>query len=172
MIGSKHIGIMAVLVAVGAFGLYSKSVQAVETVPGDQSLIEKQGTPSDAAGGSGAASSLPRSPLRLSTLDYQDTSEGSGKLTIAGIALPGKELYLFLDDQPFAQVHPDDAGNWSVEKEMKLDDGRHTFRADQYDAGTQMVAARAIVQIERAKQPPEEEHAAPAEQPTPKAATP
>jgi len=153
MIGSKYIGIMAVLMAVGASSLYAKSAPAEEAPPGDQSLTEKQGTPSDAAQGSEAGSSVPRSPLRLSTVDYQDTAGGSGKLTLAGIALPGKELYLFLDDEPFAEVQPDGAGNWSVEKEMKLDDGRHTFRADQYDEDTQMVAARAIVSIERAKQP-------------------
>ena len=172
MIGGKYIGIMAVLVAVGAYSLCAKSAQAAETVPGDQNLTEDQGTPSDAAQGSEAGSSVPRSPLRLSTVDYQDTAGGSGKLTLAGIALPGKELYLFLDDEPFAEVQPDGTGNWSVEKEMKLDDGRHTFRADQYDENTQMVAARAIVSIERAKQPAPEEHAAPAEPPTPKATTP
>lgn len=170
MIGSKYIGIMAVVAAVGAYSLCAQSAQAAET--GDSSLTEKQGTPSDASEGSEARSSVPRSPLRLSTVDYQDTAGGSGKLTIAGIALPGKELYLFLDDQPFAEVQPDGAGNWSVEKEMKLDDGRHTFRADQYDEATQMVAARAIVSFQRAKQPAGEEHAAPAEPPTPKAATP
>ena len=169
MIGGKYIGIMAVVVAVGASSLCAKSAQATEA--GDPSLTE-QGTPSDASEGSEAGSSVPRSPLRLSTVDYQDTAGGSGKLTLAGIALPGKELYLFLDDQPFAEVQPDGAGNWSVEKEMKLDDGRHTFRADQYDEDTQMVAARAIVSIERAKQPAQQEHAVPAEPPAPKAATP
>ena len=169
MIGSKYIGIMAVLVAMGASSLYA---QAAETVPGDQSVIENQETPTDAAQGSETGAHPPKSPLRLSTVDFQDTAEGSGKLTIAGIALTGKELYLFLDDQPFAEVHPDGAGNWSFEKEIKLDDGRHTFRADQYDEDTQMVAARAIVSFQRTKQPAEEEHAAPAEPPMPKAATP
>jgi hypothetical protein len=163
MIGSKYIGIVAVLVAVGGSSLYAKSTQAAETVPGD---------PADVGAGSDEHLHPPRSPLRLSTVDYEDTAEGSGKLTIAGIALPGKELYIFLDDQPFAELRPDDSGNWSFAKEMKLDDGRHTFRADQYDEDSQMVAARAIVTFQRAKQPSEEEHAAPAEPPTPKAATP
>ena len=169
MIGSKYIGIMAVLVVLGASSLYA---QAAETIPGDQGVIENQETPPDAAQGSETETHPPRSPLRLSTVDFQDTAEGSGKLTLAGIALPGKELYLFLDDQPFAEVQPDDAGNWSLEKEMKLDDGRHTFRADQYDEDTQMAAARAIVSLQRAKQPAPEEHAAPAEPSMPKAATP
>ena len=162
MIGSKYITIMAVLVAAGTASLYAKSAQAVESVPGDQSLIEKQGTAPDAGPGSDDYDHPPKSPIRLSTVDYQDTADGSGKLVLAGIALPGKDLYLFFDDQPLAQLHPDDAGNWSFEKEMKLDDDRHTFRADQYDQDSQMVAARATVQIQRA----------PAVPPAPKAATP
>jgi hypothetical protein len=165
MIGSRTIGIVAVLVAMGSYSLGAKSGQAAET--GDPSLVEKPGIPSDAAQGSEAGPSVPRSPLRLSTIDYQDTAEGSGKLTLAGIALPGRELYLFLDDEPLAEVQPDESGNWSFEKEMRLDDGRHTFRADQYDKDTQMVAARAIVSLQRAKQ----ENAAPAQSPAPKAET-
>jgi hypothetical protein len=153
---------MAVLVAAGTASLYAKSAHAVESVPGDQSLIEKQGTAPDVGPGSDDYDHPPKSPIRLSTVDYQDTADGSGKLVLAGIALPGKDLYLFFDDQPLAQLHPDDAGNWSFEKEMKLDDDRHTFRADQYDQDSQMVAARATVQIQRA----------PAVPPAPKAATP
>jgi hypothetical protein len=172
MIGSKYITIMAVLVAAGTASLYAKSAQAVESVPGDQSLIEKQGTASDAGPGSNDYDHPPKSPIRLNTVDYEDGDGGAGKLKIAGIALPGKELYIFLDDEPFAKVSPDDGGNWTVEGEMKLDNSRHTFRADQYDADTKMVAARAVVQFQRAKQPPDEQHAAPAEPPTPKAATP
>ena len=92
----------------------------------------------------------PRAPLRLSKVDFQETGEG-GKLTLAGEALPGRDLYLFLDDEPFATVTPDGGGKWSFESAMKLDDGRHTLRADQYDQGTDMLAARAIVTIQRAK---------------------
>jgi hypothetical protein len=172
MFGSRYSFIVGALLAVGAVSLHAKSAQAAETVPGDQSLIENQETPADAGPGSDEHPHPPKSPLRLSTVDYQDTADGSGKLVLAGIALPGKDLYLFFDDEPLAQMHPDDAGNWSFEKEMKLDDGRHTFRADQYDDDSQMVAARATVQLERAKQPPQENNAAPAEPPTPKAATP
>jgi hypothetical protein len=34
---------------------------------------------------------------------------------------------------------------------MELDEGKHTLRADQYDVATDMLAARAIVSIQRAK---------------------
>ena len=110
----------------------------------------------------------PKSPLRLSTIDYQDAGDKPGKLTVAGVALPGRELSLFLDDQPFTNTVPDDSGNWSVESEVKLGDGRHTLRADQYDKDTNMLAARAMITFEQAKQPTQD--AAPAE--PPKAATP
>jgi hypothetical protein len=113
-------------------------------------------------------SHVPKSPLKLSSIDYQDEGNGAGKLKLAGIALPGKELHLFLDDQPLTNVLPDDSGNWSVESDAKLGDGRHTVRADQYDTDTNMLAARAMITFEQAKQPPKDE--APAE--PPKGATP
>jgi len=97
------------------------------------------------------AGSPPRSPLRVNTVDFQDTDADSGKLTLAGVALPGRELYLFLDDARIATIMPDDSGKWSLESEMKLEDGRHTLRADQYDDSTEMLAARAIVTIQRVK---------------------
>ncbi len=34
---------------------------------------------------------------------------------------------------------------------MKLSEGRHTIRADQYDTASDMLAARATISIERAK---------------------
>jgi hypothetical protein len=104
-----------------------------------------------AAEGSETASPPPRSPLRLSTIDFQDRGAGSGKLTLAGVALPGSELHLFLDDEPFATVTPDGGGKWSYEGAMTLGDGRHTLRADQYDQATNMLAARAMITIQRAK---------------------
>ncbi len=168
MISNKYLGIMAVLVAVGAFGLCPKPVSAAESVPGDKSLIGNQDA-SDAAGDSDSEPHVPRSPLRLNEVDYKDAGGGAGTLTVAGIALPGKELYLFLDDQPLAKAVPDDGGQWSVESQMTLDTGRHTLRADQYDADTSMLAARATVSIERAKPGSED---APAESSPPKAATP
>jgi hypothetical protein len=155
MISSKYLGIMAVVAAIGAAGLCPASARAAEDVPG--------------GGESEAGPTVPKSPLRVSTVDYVDTDGGSGKLTIAGIALPGKELYLFLDDEPLARAVPDDGGKWSIESAMKLDEGRHTIRADQYDAATDMLAARAVVSIERAKPGSGE---APADSAPPKAAAP
>src|SRR5262245_51118188 len=122
-----------------AFGLGAALAGAGDSAP-DGSAQENE-----------AALGPPKAPLRLNTVDFQDTAEGSGKLTLGGIAIPGKELFLFLDEQPLARVMPDGGGKWSYEGAMTLGDGRHTVRADQYDQATQMLAARAIVTIARAK---------------------
>jgi hypothetical protein len=144
MFGSKYCLIVTVVAAFGLLGCYAKSAKAEDTPTEDQS----------AAPDAGEAPS-PRSPLRVENFDYQDNGDKAGKLTLAGIALPGNELYIFFDDQPLAKVVPDEGGKWSVESEMRLEDGRHTIRAEQYDPTTQMLAARAMVSVERAKQPPD-----------------
>jgi hypothetical protein len=95
--------------------------------------------------------SPPKAPLRLNKVDFQDTAEGSGKLTLGGIAIPGRELFLFLDESPIGKVMPDEGGKWSYEGAMTLGDGRHTLRADQYEVASEMLAARAIVTIARVK---------------------
>jgi hypothetical protein len=97
------------------------------------------------------AASPPKAPLKVNMVDFQDTAEGSGKLTLGGIAIPGRELFLFLDETPIGKVMPDDGGKWSYEGALTLGDGRHTVRADQYDVASDMLAARAIVTIARAK---------------------
>ena len=149
-----------------AVSLWANTAQTTESDPVDQGLAGQPQPNTDIVQPSDAHP--PKAPLRLSTIDYQDAGDKPGKLTVAGVALPGKELFLFLDDQPFTNTVPDDSGNWSVESDVKLSDGRHTFRADQYDKDTNMLAARAMITFEQAKQPTQD--AAPAE--PPKAATP
>jgi hypothetical protein len=143
MTGSKYVLILALVAALGTLGFYPKSVIA-EDAP--------QASPAEDSAGEAPP---PRSPLRVSSFDYKDASGGEGKLSIAGVALPGSDLYLFFDDQPLAQVMPDDGGKWTFEKDLKLEDRRHTLRAEQYDPVTRMLAARAMISIERAKQPPD-----------------
>ena len=148
MIGSKYLLIVSVVAAFGLLGCYAESAAAEDFAVEDQSSA--QGEASDAS-----EAPSPRSPLRVENFDYQDNGEKAGKLTLAGIALPGNELYVYFDDQPLAKVVPDDDGKWSLESEMKLEDGRHTLRAEQFDPVTNMLAARAMVSFERAKQPPD-----------------
>jgi len=153
-------------VAVAALTLWAGFAPAAET--GDQNSASQ---PEPVTGDDivqPSESHVPKAPLKLSTIDFEDAGNGAGKLKLAGIALPGKELHLFLDDQPLTDVLPDETGNWSVESDAKLGDGRHTVRADQYDTDTNMLAARAMITFEQAKQPPKDE--APAE--PPKGATP
>ncbi len=136
----KYIHIMTVILALGSSGFGS-------AFAGDTGGEPQAGAPA----GEGSEATPPRAPLRLSTVDFEDTSAGAGKLTLAGVALPGHELYLFLDDEPLAKVVPDDGGKWSFEGGMTLSEGRHTLRADQYDQATDMLAARAMVTIQRTK---------------------
>jgi hypothetical protein len=148
MISKRCLGIAAVVMALAVVGLSPRSIRAEENAAGDQSAAENQAESPD-AGSVGEAVSH-GSPIRLNSVDYQDTGDGSGKLTIDGIGLPGNEVYVFLDDQPLAKALPDDGGKWSIESGTKLDDGKHTLRAEQYDPTTQMLAARAMVSIQRA----------------------
>ncbi len=136
----KYIHIMTVLLALGStpFG----PAFAGDTGGEPQAVVPA---------GEGSEAAPPRAPLRLSTVDFADTSAGAGKLTLAGVAIPGHELYLFLDDAPLAKVMPDDGGKWNFEGGMTLQEGRHTLRADQYDQDTNMLAARAMVTIQRTK---------------------
>jgi nucleoid-associated protein YgaU len=166
MFFSRYGCIVGAVAAFGAVSLWVSSAQSIESDPVDQGVPGQPQPNTDIVQPSDAHP--PKSPLRLSTIDYQDAGDKPGKLTVAGVALPGRELFLFLDDQPFTNTVPDDSGNWSVESEVKLSDGRHTFRADQFDKDTNMLAARAMITFEQAKQPAQD--AAPAE--PPKAATP
>ena len=166
MFFSRYGCIVSAFTAMAAVSLWANTAQTTESDPVDQGVPGQPQPNTDVEQPSDVHP--PKSPLRLSTIDYQDAGDKPGKLTVAGVALPGKQLSLFLDDQSFAQVLPDGSGNWSVESEVKLSDGQHTLRADQYDADTNMLAARAMVTFEQAKQPTQD--AAPAE--PPKAGTP
>jgi hypothetical protein len=138
----------------GRISLFPTTVAAAVIAMTLASPVRAQNVPEPevpAAEGSQAEPARPHAPLKLKTIDYQDTGADSGKLTLGGIALPGREIYLFLDDAPLATVAPDESGNWTLEKDMTLADGRHALRADQYDADTNMLAARAMLSIERAK---------------------
>ncbi|MGH6866975.1 MAG: hypothetical protein ACREDO_12600 [Methyloceanibacter sp.] len=137
---------VAFLVVIGISCLAPTSAE--ETIAGDKSLIQPQ---EGATESSAAASHAPKAPIRIKTVDFQDAGDEAGKLRLAGTAKSDTPLYLFLDNEPFAKVIADAAGEWSVEGELKLADGMHTLRAEQYDPATRMLAGRAMVSIERGK---------------------
>ncbi|HLO23494.1 MAG TPA: hypothetical protein VK193_08745 [Methyloceanibacter sp.] len=123
---------------------------AEDDVPGDKSLIEQSGeaaTPSDDQAQTG--SHAPKYPIKFKTVDYQESGD-TGKLTLAGTAPPESPVYIYFDEEPLVKVLADKDGNWSAEKEVKLDDQRHMLRAEQYDATTRMVSGRATVMLARA----------------------
>ena len=55
-------------------------------------------------------------------------------MTLAGTAPAGTVLYLFFDDNPFAKLDVDDQGKWSVEKEVKLENGDHAIQREPFVA--------------------------------------
>jgi hypothetical protein len=118
---------------------------AADETPGDKSLIAPEGA-------QGESSNEPphhAPPIRFTTVDYQDAGDAGGKVKLAGTAPPSTALYIFFDDNPFAKLDVDDQGKWSVEKVVKLENGNHTIRADEYDETTRMLAGRAMVTIAR-----------------------
>lgn len=157
----KCIAWFAALLAVACIGLAGVSIGsaaarattfgmtlAEDDVPGDKSLIEGEpATPSDDQAQTG--SHAPKYPIKFKTVDYQDSGD-TGKLTLAGTAPPESPVYIYFDEEPLVKVLADKDGNWSAEKEVKLDDQRHMLRAEQYDTTTRMVSGRATVMLARA----------------------
>jgi hypothetical protein len=119
-----------------------------------ETAAEAKPAPAESTESSEQAAPRPKSPIKITTIDFQDGEGGKGKLKLAGTALPGTPLYLFFDDAPFAKVVADSEGKWGVEGELELDDAPHTFRAEQYDEETKLLAGRAMISIGRAKAAP------------------
>ena len=143
---------------------------AADETPGDKSLIAPEGAQDESSG------EPPRHepPIRFTTFDYQDAGDAGGKVTLAGTAPAGTVLYIFFDDNPFAKLDVDDQGKWSVEKEVKLENGNHAIRADQYNETTRMLSGRAMVTIARVPpgETPKDQGAGPAGAPMPQPSQP
>jgi len=159
----------------------SYGIQLAEDAPGAPSESAGEPAPSqpgsaaeepaDAAAGGEAAPPMQHTPpIKFMTVDYQDAGQDTGKMKLAGTAGPGTTLYLYFDDQPFSKLVADGEGKWSLESDMKLETGRHTFRAEQYEESG-MLAARAMVTIERVPPGAVPEDAGPGDAPTPEQTT-
>jgi len=93
----------------------------------------------------GAASSPShKSPINVKVVDYQKAEEGPGTLKMSGVGLAGQEVFVSVDDKPFAKVMAADDGSWSVEDKIPLGDKVHSVRVQQFDKTTQMPAATAM----------------------------
>jgi nucleoid-associated protein YgaU len=92
----------------------------------------------------------PKPPVRISQLDYQDTTPDSGKITMSGVGIPDVHVFFFYDQQPLGDLVIGSDGTWTFEVEKKLGEGEHTIRADTYDAKTGVVQGRASLRLARA----------------------
>jgi hypothetical protein len=143
MIGIKSIVSIAAFAAVIGVSSLTSAV-ADDSIPGDKSLIQSQGA-------SVGASEVPRSPIRVNTIDYPDTGPDAGKLKLAGTGMAGNPLYIYLDNQPLVKVMPDSQGDWSVQVETNLKEGVHRLSAEQYDPTTRILAGRAMISFQSGK---------------------
>ena len=113
----------------------------------------------------------PKPPVRISKLDYQDTTPDSGKITMSGVGVPNVHVFFFYDQQPIGDLVIGSDGTWTFEVEKKLGEGEHTVRADTYDEKTGVVEGRASLRLGREPKPEGAETAAQEAPPQPEAET-
>jgi nucleoid-associated protein YgaU len=112
----------------------------------------------------------PQPPVRISKLDYQDTTPDSGKITMSGVGVPNEHVFFFYDQQPIGDLVIGSDGTWAFEVEKKLGEGEHAIRADTYDEKTGVVEGRASLRLGRESKPAGSETAAQEATPPPGAA--
>jgi hypothetical protein len=99
-----------------------------------------------------ASSPSPKSPIRVKVVDYVKEGDGPGTFKLSGTAIAGKDVYIYLDGKPFAQVVAAEGdGAWSAEEKVEIDDNVHVVRVEQLDETTNMMAARAQFSISLTK---------------------
>jgi hypothetical protein len=141
MIGNKSIALIAAIVAV-ALASYLAPVGAEEV---DADVVGEASSPS------------PKSPIHVKVVDYQKAEQGPGTLKLSGTAIAGKEVYIYLDNNPLTKVAAAEGdGAWSAEKEVEIDDKVHVVRVEQLDDKTNMMAARAQFNISLTPPSPED----------------
>ncbi|HUU23947.1 MAG TPA: hypothetical protein VMW68_00060, partial [Methyloceanibacter sp.] len=104
-----------------------------------------------------ASSPSPKSPIHVDIVDYQKAEEGPGTFKLSGTAIAGKDVYIYLDEKPIAQVPAAEGdGAWSAEEKVEIDDKVHVVRVEQLDEVTNMMAARAQFSISLSPPSPED----------------
>ncbi len=112
------------------------------------------------------ATPSPKSPIRVKTVDYAKAEQGPGTLKLAGTAIAGNTVYVYVDDKPFAEIVAGDGnGAWSVEDKIDLNDSVHSVRVEQFDTETKVLAGRAMFSISLSPPSPEDLAAPPAGRP-------
>lgn len=143
MIGNKFIALIAAIAAV-AGASYFAPVAAAEN--GSADVVGEASSPS------------PKSPIKVSIVDYAKADEGPGTFKLAGTAIANSDVYIYVDGKPFAQVVTDGDGKWSVEDKADLDDAVHQVRVEQFDKKTRMLAGRAMFNISLTQPSPADMH--------------
>jgi hypothetical protein len=134
---------------------------ALAIICGVSHLAPAVAADNEAADVNGEASSpSPRSPIRVSVVDYEKADEGPGTLKMSGTAVADNTVYIYVDGKPFGQIEAADDGKWSVEDKAALDDGIHQVRIEQFDKTTKILAGRAMFNISLTKPKPEDVHPA------------
>lgn len=153
MVGNK---LMAWLMALAfALGVFHATPALAEE--GDAPIADVVGE---------ASSPSPKSPLHVKVVDYQKAEQGPGTFKLSGTAIPGKDVYIYVDEKPFAQVLAAEGdGAWSAEDKIELDDKVHSVRVEQLDETTNMMAARAQFSISLTPPTPEDLAAPPVGRP-------
>jgi nucleoid-associated protein YgaU len=86
------------------------------------------------------------------SVDVVDYTE-KGQVALAGKALPGSQVQVYLDNKPIASATVDAQGGWRAEPEGVVDPGLYKLRVDQL-GGDGKVAARVELPFARAEAPP------------------
>jgi nucleoid-associated protein YgaU len=76
-------------------------------------------------------------------------AETTGALFVAGTATTPEPVRVYMDDKLLGEAKPSPSGTWLLEVKRDLPAGTYSVRADQVDAGTGDVMARAEVPFER-----------------------
>lgn len=141
MIGSK-LGAVALAVA---FCFSSVTPALSEEVKPDADVVGEASSPSK------------KVPIRVKVVDYQKAEEGPGTLKLSGTAIAGSDVFVYVDEKPFAQVPAAEGdGKWEVEDKIPLEDRVHSVRVEQYDAATNTLSARAMFSMKLSPPTPQE----------------
>lgn len=76
-------------------------------------------------------------------------AETNGALYVAGTADTPEPVRVYIDDEFIGEATPGEAGTWLLETEREMAPDEYVIRADQVDAGSGAVIARAEVPFER-----------------------
>jgi nucleoid-associated protein YgaU len=94
-------------------------------------------------------------PVKFKTVDYEDSGDQAGKITLSGTGDPGARISLFIDDAPLGEATIGGDGTWRFEKEVMFPNGEHKFRADLIDEASGVVVGRASISVRRTGPAPE-----------------